>query len=84
MTNRSIGVGFAPDQDGRTINDEIAGPHQTGVQGLLHAENEEGFMHWGSSREGRRNTGATTIKARIKDFGRFKSWLRWCLQVESR
>jgi hypothetical protein len=47
VTNCHIGIGFAPGQDGRTINDEIAGTHESSVQGLLH---EEHFMRWGSCR----------------------------------
>jgi hypothetical protein len=44
MTHRSIGIGFAPRQDRGAINDEIASPHQTAVQGVQDAEDEEGFM----------------------------------------
>jgi len=50
VLNGGILIGFAPRQDRHTINDEIAGTHEPGVQGLLHVENEEGFMHWSSCR----------------------------------
>jgi hypothetical protein len=48
VTNRRIRVGSAPGKDGRTINDEIAGTHESSVQGLLNTEHKKRFMGWGS------------------------------------
>jgi hypothetical protein len=50
MTNRRIRIGCAPGQDGRTLNDEIAGTQESSVQGLLPTSHKERFMGWGTCR----------------------------------
>ena len=41
MTKGRIGVGSAPGEDGRTVDDQIACPNESAADGLEHAEHEE-------------------------------------------
>jgi hypothetical protein len=50
MTDGSIGIGFAPSQDGGAIDDQNASTNEAATEGDTHQQYEQAFGRWRACR----------------------------------